>query len=297
MSVQELDRVKAFLEKLNRRVIEQNNDRVILVVGDEGYGKSTFMLECVWLWQRIRDENPSPESVLDNVVWGERDELRENLLESERASMIAVQDAAHALMKKEAMNPDQVDLEKSFLDIRVENYVILLGYQAWSDVPTYLQSRRAENAFHIPFRGHVRGFCRSSMDDRIQDDSWPDPDLKDRFPDLEGTTLWDRFEEIDAEKKRQRLRTDEEDDSGRQPRSVVDEIIRENAVGEYIDENEYNGQTFISKPLIRLDYPDLSGQEADQVKHGLRRETSVLDEEASEPDSDEHQGEGETPTT
>lgn len=294
MSIKELDRVKGFFEKLNRRVIEQNDDRVIIVLGDEGSGKSTFMLQCVWMWQQIRDADPDPESVLENVVWGDRDELRENLLEQDSGSMIAVQDAAHALMKKEAMNPDQIDLEKSFLDIRTENYCILLGYQWWKDVPTYLQERRAENALFIPYRGAVRGYNRHSLDEKVDDDAWPDPDLSDRFPSLEGTKLWDRFEKIDTEKKRDRLRTGDDEDSGPEPRAVVDEIIRKETLEKYTDENEYNGQKFISKPLIRLDYPGLSGQEADQVKHGLRRETNVLEDDESE--SEPQKGEGVTQT-
>lgn len=293
MTLKELDRVELFFDKLNRRYIEQNDDRVILVVGDEGAGKSTFMLQCVWLWQQIRDENPNPESVLENVVWGDRDELREALLNQDSGSMIAVQDAAHALMKKEAMKPDQVDVEKSFLDIRTENYCILLGYQWWNDVPTFLQERRAENALFIPYRGAVRGFNRSSIDERVDAKSWPEPDLQDRFPSLEGTKLWQRFEEIDAEKKRERLRTPESEEDGLEPRAVVDEIKREGTVDQYVDENEYNGQTFISKPLIQLDYPHLSGQQSDQVKHGLRRETDVLDDE---PESSSDQGEGVTQT-
>jgi len=294
MSVKQLDRLEAFLERVNRRVIEQNNDRVVLVIGDEGYGKSTFMLQLVWLWQKERGSVPTPESVLEQVVWGERDELRERLLNSDRGSAIAVQDAAHALMKKEAMNPDQVDLEKSLLDIRIENYLLLLGYQDYEDVPTPIQRRRAENAFVIPYKGHVQGFSRSSLDHRYHENEWPYPDFRDQFPDLEGTDLWNRFEEIDAEKKRDRLRTEDDEDTGPEPRAIVDEIIREDTVNQYVDENEYNGQKFISKPLIQLDYPNLSNPEADQVKHGLRRETNVLEDESS-PESAE--GEGEAPHT
>jgi len=290
MPVKQLERVEAFLRRLNRRVIEQNNDRVILVIGDEGSGKSTFMLQVGYLWQQIRERNPTPDSVLDQVVWGENEELRELLLESEPGSCIPVQDAAHALLKKESMDPEQIDLEKSFLDIRIENYLILLGYQDWDHIPTFLQRRRAENAFVIPSTGQVRGFSRSSMDQRFDDGEWPDPDFRDEFPDLEGTELWERFEEIDAEKKRDRLKIDDgEGDAGPTPQAVVDEIIDSNSVGEYVDTNDYNGQSYISKPLILLDYPELSKPEADQVKHGLRRETDVLDDDsATNP-----QGEGE----
>jgi hypothetical protein len=44
--------------------------------------------------------------------------------------------------------------------------------------------------------------------------------------------------------------------------------------------------------LIRFDYPGLSEQEADQVKHALRRET---DEPLSSYVTDEADGEGDTP--
>jgi len=291
--IRELERLEAFLERVHRRKIQQNDDRMIIVLGDEGVGKSTFMLEAVWLWlKKIRDTEPSVETALDRMVWGERDEFREKLLDSDQGSVIAVQDAAHALMKKEVMRPEQVELEKSLLDIRIENFLILLGYQWWRDIPTSLQERRAETAFVIPRRGVVHGYSRSSIDHRADQGEWPEPDFRDRFPSLEGTKLWDRFEEMDASKKRERLAPGSTEEEQIEPREVVDEIIRDGKVEEYVDENEYNGQTFISKPLIRLDYPQLSGQQADQVKHGLRRETDVLQEE---PTSNEAEGERGTP--
>lgn len=293
MPVQQLDRIEAYLDKLNRRKIQQNFDRVHLVIADEGNGKSTLMLQMIALYLKIRGEDATPENILNSVVWGGREEFKQKLLDSDQGQMIAVQDAAHTLHKKDAMDPEQKDLEKSLLDIRIENYPILLGYQDWGDVADILQRRRAEVAFVIPRRGIVRGYNRSSMDERYDGDGWPDPDFKDRFPSLEGTTLWERFEEVDAKKKRNRLKSDEEVDDKKEPQDVVEEI-KGAGVSEYVEENEFNGQQYISKPLIKYDYPELSEQEAEQVQHALRRETDAVQHEDTESESETTE-EGGTP--
>jgi len=290
MTLQELDRLETFLDKLNRREIEQNNDRVILIIGDEGVGKSTLMLEATALWHKVRGLDRSVDGILSRVVWGGRDEFNGMLANSDEGSIITVQDAARALYKRDAMDPQQKHTEKNLLDIRTLNYVILLGYQDFDDVPTSLARRRAATAFRITSRGHVKGYSRSSLDTRFESGDWPDPDFRDRFPDLEGTELWDRFSSIDAEKKLERLTSDDGDEEDQlRPRDVVDEILTE-GVGEYVETNEFNGQTYVSKSLIKLDYPALSEQEADQVKHGLRREVDL-----EEFGTDTAEGEGGTP--
>lgn len=283
-----MDRVERFLEYLYENHILKDWDRLIPVVGSEGVGKSTFILEAIWLYEQNRGNDPTPASVLDKVVFDDRDAFRDKLLSAEPGDPVAVMDAAHVLYNKDVMQPDQIEVEKSLLDVRIENYVFFLGYQDWGDIPKQLRKRRAENVFYIPNRGYVRGFNREQLNEKynnLDDNKWPDPALSDTFPSLEGTPIWERFEEIDKERKRSRLKRETDDENQVTPQQVVDNIVSEDALEEYVDINEFQGRAYYSKPLIKYDYPALSDQQADQVRSALTREAdpaSLVDDEEGE---------------
>jgi len=275
-----LERVRKYLKQLYEQRIMKDWDRLVPVVGPEGAGKSTFILEAIWLYEEIRGHEPTPASVLDYVVFDDRDSFRDKLLAAEPGDPISVMDAAHVLYNKDVMQPDQIAVEKSLLDVRIENYVFFLGYQDWGDIPRTLRKRRSENAFYIPDRGYVQGFNRSQLDEKykeLDDNEWPDPALKDTFPSLEGTELWERFDEIDRERKRSRLRRDEDQETEVTPQGVVEEIVANEDLKEYVDYNEFQERAYYAKPLIRYDFPTLSDQQADQVKSALAREVDPGD--------------------
>lgn len=212
MQLEKLELSRRYLESIDEKVISRNDDRVVVVLGDEGVGKSTFMLQLARLWKEIRDDKTDPESVLEGMVWGDRDAFTDALRERPEGSIICVQDAPHVLFRREAMHGEQIAIEKNLLDIRIKNFLIVLGFQDFDDVPTSLVRRRAENVLHIPRRGVVRGFNRESIEERRDSGQWPDPDFEDRFPDLEATELWARFQERDREAKLERLDNVDEPD-------------------------------------------------------------------------------------
>lgn len=274
-----MDHIQTWLENLYDH-IQDDWDRIIPVIGTEGVGKSTLILEMIWLYNQHRNIDPDPASVMSHVVFDSRDAFRDELIGAAPGDPIAVMDAAHILHNMDVMMPDQKETERSLLDIRTENYVIFLGYQDWGDIPKGLRSRRAENALRIPRRGLVYGYNRKQLDEKYDDlgkNEWPDPALRDTFPDLEGTELWERFNEIDRERKRRRLQEDKEDSDDRQsPQEVATEILRGD-VGEYVEFNEFQERAYIDKSLIKFDFPDLSDQEADQVRSAVRREIDIMD--------------------
>lgn len=205
MKREKLELSRRFLERIKSRDIDRNDDRVVVILGDEGVGKSTYMLQLATLWRDIRGLSTDPDDVLETLVFGGRDNFNEALRERDDGDLIAVQDAAHALFRREAMHGEQIQTEKNLLDIRIKNYLLLLGFQDWSDVPSSLRRRRAANVLMIHSRGCLRGYNRESIDEKLDEGKWPNPDLEDRFPKLDGSELWDRFSEIDREAKLERL--------------------------------------------------------------------------------------------
>lgn len=210
MQIEKLEPTYRWLEQVDKRVIQRNDDRVVLVVGDEGVGKSTLMLTMARMWQDIRGREQSTEAVLGNIVWGGREAFNDAMKNGNEGDMIAVQDAPHVLFSRDAMVGEQKETEKTLMDIRFRNYLIVLGFQDWSDIPTGLARRRAKNTLFIPRRGVIRGYNRDSMDTRHKSGEWPEADFEDRFPPLDGTELWDEFQERDEQAKLERLEKNEE---------------------------------------------------------------------------------------
>jgi len=211
MPRKKLETTKRWLESVDKQVLSNNNDRIVAVVGDEGSGKSTYMTHMAVLWDSIQNETVDNGRVLESILWGGRDEFIEALRERDPGSLIAVQDAAHSLFSKEAMHGAQIQLEKSLLDIRIRNFLIVLGFQDFDDMPSGLKDRRCETVFRLETHrgqptGNVRIYDRGSIDKRIQEGEWPDEaDERDRFESLDGTEIWASFSERDREAKLSRL--------------------------------------------------------------------------------------------
>lgn len=205
-----MDSVKATLQSYYDHANTQEYDRVVLVIGDESVGKSTFILCSSILWQDIRGKDVTTQQLLDQVVWDSRGRFKRQILNLESRSVIPVMDAARVLHKKESMHGEQVDLQKGMLDSRFKENLIFLGYQAYDDIPTFLQKRRAAGAFVIPRRGRVKAFNRIGLDHKWDTESWGDPIFTERFPSLEGTELWEEYKRRDHERKEQRLITKED---------------------------------------------------------------------------------------
>lgn len=178
-------------------------------------------------------------------------------------------DAAHALYKREAMYDEQIETEKDLLDVLYKEHLIMLGFQEWNDIPTMLQERRAKNAIYIPRRGLIRGFNRSSLDERCNSDSWPAADLKDTFPSLEGTELWTEYKRRDREHKEQRMRKNGDGEAG-SPADKTDlfeiaERIKNDGLAQVVSEHGAHKTQYFDPSLIELHY-DLSTRKAKKVK-------------------------------
>jgi len=205
-----MEHISETLAQFHENVMPNGFDRVVLVLGDERTGKSTLMTQLVALWRDLQNRSTDPDSILDQLVWGDRQDFQRKLAQDQAESAIAVQDAATVLHKKQSMSGDQLDLQKTFLDMGYQRHLLFLGYQDYDDIATFLQKRRATNALVIPRRGIVRAHNRRNLDERYENDSWPDPSYRDTFPPLDGTELWRRYQERDHGQKEDRITVEEE---------------------------------------------------------------------------------------
>jgi hypothetical protein len=276
MGLKALDASQRFLERLYEDRIRQNYDAVIPVIGDEGVGKSTYILQLMTMYQHVRGGDGSPESVLENIVWGGRDEFKQAIANRPEGHVVCHMDAARVLFSKDAMVGEQREIQKDFLDMRMKNNVYFLGFQDWDIIPTMLKKRRAKFAFVIPERGVVRGYNRDSLDKRYKNGRWPKQDMPDRFPSLEETELWRRFEALDLEKKRERIGAGEGDgDSVPSTAKEIAEEIRENDGAEkYLQDINNGAQAVLDRSAIAADY-DLGREKSKQVKSLLMRDVGA----------------------
>lgn len=286
-----MKKIRQWLDRVYASRICNEFDAVVLVIGDEGMGKSTLIAELEFLYQDVRDLDRDGDAVLDSLVY-DREGLQERFAKASPRSVIAVPDAARALHKKEAMSGDQVEIEKDFFDVRSAEYLVLLGYQDWSSVPTFLQDRRAHFALYVPRRGVVRGFSRESLDDKANMDpkKWPPSDLTDTFPSLDGTEFWSRYQELDDMKKSERMGSNDEE-GGDDEESENDRLkriageVKEQGVERFVVVNSANGRSYLNADLIEMEY-DLSKRSAKKVKAWLEADPEVVIHQDDEDDEE-----------
>lgn len=202
-------RLKKIIENLYLKASEEDYDALIPVTGDEGTGKSTLMLQIMAYWRDLADKNngsreDNVNQVLDKICWT-RDKTINALSNYEKESVILVPDASRILHKKEAMKSKNISIEKSLFDVRLKNFLILLGYQSWNIIPTDLQNRRAKLLIHLPNRGQIWIQGRKAIDTKIDKGHWPKPKITDKFRSLEGTELWREYSKKDEAMKMENI--------------------------------------------------------------------------------------------
>jgi hypothetical protein len=260
-----------FLKQVNERAVSDEFDRVIVIIADEGYGKSTLILEMMKIWSDIIDEDLDTQDYINRMVYT-REEYKKALVEYPKKSVIPVPDAARVLYKKDAMVGEQKELEKDMLQSRIQENLVLLGFQDWDIIPTQLQKRRARNMIVIPRRGLIRGYSRESIDERYEEGEWPEADLKCGFPSLEGTDLWREYKRFDREKKLELMAVDNEEEEELTLEEIAEEVKQN--IHDYVGEHAQNGTRYIDDDLIEVDY-DVSQRDSKKIKKLVERDVEL----------------------
>ena len=217
-----MKKIEALVEKLYEQRHQQELDTVLPILADEGLGKSTLMLQLGAKYIQTRDgEVPDPDDLLSRICYDRRG-FQEMMAESDKQALIMVPDAARILYSMDVAKSEQKQIEKDLMDVRGLEYFILLGFQSWDRIGGEIKERRSKLTLKIPRRGLIRGYDRDAMDERLDSGSWPESTMTDKFPSLDGTELWQQYQQLDLEEKRGRLAGE----GGREPEEVEKDVKR-----------------------------------------------------------------------
>lgn len=266
-----MNRIIAWIEETHKHV-EKDFDSLVPIIGDEGMGKSTLILQLDWLWREEVGAEVSPEAAVGDIAW-DLEGFKESIGTSPRKSCIHVHDAARVLSRKKAMHGDQIEVEEDLLDMRFGNYLVLLGYQEFDLVPTILASRRAKNLLRIPRRGIVHGHNEANIRKRYEDGDWPEPTFKDTFPDLEGKELWRQFKEEDQRRKQERISPDSDEETEKGVKEYAEQVL-EDGIGAVVSVHGGHNKYYIDKDLIEVEY-DVSGNKAKKIAKLLKKQVDL----------------------
>jgi hypothetical protein len=266
--------LREFFKGVWNKRINNEYDHFVVVLADEGDGKSTLIAQVIRWWQQFRGVPQSPGSILGCVAWNQ-DEFREMMADAEERSAISAMDAARVLNKSKAQHGEQKDIIEDLFDVRTKEHLFLMGYQEWRAVPTPLQDRRAKNVLHIPKRGVVRGYNREAIDHRNEYGEWPEPQLTCRFPALDGEPLWNEFKQLDKKHKRDRMRPDDNNNESEESfdaKEIAQDVVE--SPEQFISRNTSNKVPYINADLIEVEY-DLTQRQAKKVKSVVEKHIDI----------------------
>jgi hypothetical protein len=274
-----MKKMEQLVEELYRTRQEQNLDTVVPVIGDEGMGKSTLILQLAVKYCMERDgEPPEIEHLLSRVCYT-REEFKKMMANSEKQDLIIVPDAARVLYSMDVAKSEQKEIEKDMMDVRGLEYFILMGFQSWRRMGGEIKERRAKLAAKIPRRGLIRVYSRQAMDEKVDTGDWPSATLTDKFRPLDGTELWQQYKSLDELKKRERIAAgigDGEDEADQMSVQDVADEIADGGLEAVVSANSRTDRPYINKDLIRAEY-ELSHSDARAVKSLLEKEFDIAD--------------------
>ena len=116
-----MDAIIGWLEQTHDR-LRDDYDSIVPVIGDEGVGKSTLLLQCGYLWRDVIGREQTVESVVEGQIAWDYDEFKTDLGENPHYSCSVVHDAARVMSRKKAMHAEQIELEEDLFDYHVKKF-------------------------------------------------------------------------------------------------------------------------------------------------------------------------------
>lgn len=133
----------------------KDKDHFTLIVGGEGFGKSTLSLQmCSWI---------DPEFTVQNVCFTPKDYIRQ-LKILKKGSCILLDEGGVALYSREAMGINNIGLTKLFMLQRQKNISCFVVCPSFWDIDTYIRRHRINTLIRVIKQGQYMGMLRKSID-------------------------------------------------------------------------------------------------------------------------------------
>jgi len=136
-------------------LLKRENDKVVVIVGDEGSGKSTLAAQlCAFI---------DPEFTEDSITIGELQFIRA-LRRGKIGSAISVDEGGLAMFSREAMTHTNRSMVKIFMTIRRKALFVVICCPSYANLDSYIRNHRASLLLHITKRGHYTGFFGKAIE-------------------------------------------------------------------------------------------------------------------------------------
>lgn len=186
---------------LARAVKEQHrdNDSVFLIAGQEGIGKSTFLLHCISIVDELKKRETPIESVCRTLK-----ELIVQLRYCQDEEQKALDEGSELASDNQYMGVVKA-VKKSFTVMRAKRLIVYICFTNPLKIHTYFREDRVKGAFFITKRGVVFFYTRSQLQNLMEKikkyksgirsiailTKLEHPLFIDTFPDYQGKLLKD----------------------------------------------------------------------------------------------------------
>lgn len=161
-------------------------DTVFGVVGGEGVGKSTFVLDCV---DYLGGE--------ENCICVDKNKMGEVLTSLKDKDPLQIDEAADGLYSKEGVSKFNKELEKLFMICRAKLWITFILIPDFFALSPMFRRRRINGLFHIYKRGRVKFYDKKAIEKINRNhDKYKSheirgayPSYTDSFPDYKGRLL------------------------------------------------------------------------------------------------------------
>lgn len=192
--------IKNILKKARQhQTSKEELDSIFLVCGEEGSGKSTFILDCIEIYEQITKQELNINYLARNLK-----ELIVMLKISKSKGFLAL-DEGSELASDRQWEGIMKGLKKGFTVMRQKAMIVLLSYPNPFKINTYFREDRAKGLFFTYKRKYVYFFTRTAFQDIQRDMRMRNKGVKsigdfikqygnkatliDTFPDYEGHLL------------------------------------------------------------------------------------------------------------
>jgi hypothetical protein len=161
-------------------------DSVFTIVGGEGVGKSTFVLNCV---DYLGGE--------ENCICIDKNKMGEVLTSLKEKDPLQIDEAADGLYSKEGVSKFNKELEKLFMICRAKLWITFILIPDFFALSPMFRRRRINGLFHIYKRGRVKFYDKKAIEKINRNhDKYKSHEIRgahqsytDSFPNYKGKLL------------------------------------------------------------------------------------------------------------